>query len=154
VDQLLIFGFYARKNTLSPALVGVLSVGVYLMVALALLKPLGLYSLMIADSIKHMTHAGVMAYLLYRQLGGVRGQVLLTSGKAILASLIMGLVVWGIVQAFPGPAGTLDRLAVVGIGGAAGLLTYALLIGRLRVPEAQNLRELVGSKIKAMVRRK
>ena len=154
VDQLLIFGFYARKNTLSPALVGGLSVGVYLLVAMALLKPLGLYSLMIADSIKHMTHAGVMAYLLYRQLGGVRGEVLLTSGKAILASLIMGLVVWGIVRAFPGPAGTLDRLAVVGTGGAAGLLTYALLIGRLRVPEAQNLRELAGSKIKAMVKRK
>ena len=82
VDQVLIFASYARKNTLTPALVGVLSVVVYLVVAQLLIRPLGLFSLMIADSVKHMVHAGVMAYLLNRQLGGIRGRIAATTGQS------------------------------------------------------------------------
>jgi len=146
VDQLLIFAFYARKNTLAPALVGVLSVAVYLVVAVALLGPMGLYSLMIADSVKHMTHAAVMTVLLQRQ-GGIRDGVLLTIGKAVLASLVMGLAVWGVTQTLPSSGGTASWLLLVGTGGAAGMLAYGLVIGRLRVAEVQLLWELLRSKI-------
>jgi putative peptidoglycan lipid II flippase len=147
VDQLLIFAFYARKNTLAPALVGVLSVVVYLIVAVLLLKPMGLYSLMVADSVKHMTHAAVMTFLLQRQ-GGIRNGILPTVGKAIAASLVMGLAVWGATQMRPWAGRTLDRLLVVGAGGAVGLLTYGLVITRLRVTEVQLLWELLWSKVR------
>lgn len=145
VDQLLIFGFYARKNTLAPALVGVVSVVVYLIVAVALLRPMGLLSLMVADSVKHITHAGIMTYLLRRQ-GGIRDGIPLTIAKAVIASLAMGLAVWGVTSTIPFSAGTAGRLSIVGLGGAAGLLTYGLVISRMRVAEVQLVRDLVRSK--------
>jgi putative peptidoglycan lipid II flippase len=144
-DQLLIFAFYARKNTLAPALVGVLSVVVYLIVAVALLKPMGLYSLMVADSVKHMTHAAVMTFLLQRQ-GGIRDGITLTTGKAIAASLVMGLAVWGVTQTLSWSGGTFGRLLLVGAGGATGLFTYGLVISWLRVTEVQLLWGLLRSK--------
>ena len=147
VDQLLIFAFYARKNTLAPALVGVVSVAVYLVVAFALIKPLGLFSLMIADSIKHMVHAGVMIFLIHRRFGGMWDEITLTAGKAILASLVMGSAVWAAEAALPEFPALLRRLLVVGGGGTAGLLIYTLLISRLNVPEVRLLRDLVRSKL-------
>jgi hypothetical protein len=42
----------------------------------------------------------------------------------------------------------LDRLLVVGAGGAVGLLTYGLVITRLRVTEVQLLWELLWSKVR------
>ncbi len=145
VDQVLIFAFYARKNTLAPALVGVASVAVYLIVAVALLTPMGLFSLMIADSVKHITHAGIMMLLLQRQ-GGIRDGILSTISKAVASSAAMGLAVWAVNEALPPMEGTVDRLLVVGAGGAAGLLTYGLVISRLRVAEIQLLWEMARSR--------
>ena len=145
IDQLLIFASYARKNTLTPALVGVLSVAVYLLVALVLIRPLGLYSLMIADSVKHMVHAGVMAYLLRHRFEGTRDRILATAAKAVLASTLMGLAVWALSTALPAPSTLTTRLVVVGGGGLAGLALYGFLIGLLQVREAQMLWNLVRS---------
>ncbi len=58
VDQMLIFSSYARKDTWRPALVGVISIIIYSITAVILLRPLGLLSLMVADSVKH-----VVAYI-------------------------------------------------------------------------------------------
>jgi len=148
VDQVLIFAFYARKDTLAPALVGVFSVVVYLIVALALIRPLGLYSLMIADSVKHMSHAGVMALLLYRRMGSVQDGVLRTTLTASLASLLMGAAVWGICEALPVSSSLVSRIVLVGLGGGLGVLVYGLVIGRLRVPAADLLRDLVVGRLR------
>jgi len=148
VDQVLIFAFYARKNTLAPELVGVLSVIVYLIVAFSLIKPLGLYSLMIADSVKHMSHAGVMAWLMQRKMGGVRDSILRTTGKAIMASVVMGAAVWGVCLVIPLSTKIFNRVALVTVGGGLGLLVYSLVIGRLRVPEAEMLWGLVRGRLR------
>lgn len=147
VDQLLIFAFYARKNTLAPALVGVLSVIVYLAVAQCLIGPLGLYSLMIADSVKHMVHAGVMAFLMNKNLGGIRDNIGATTLKTVLTSAVMGLVLWGIGKVIPFSDSLLDRLIVVAGGGAIGLAIFALMINRLNVPEAQMIWKLLSEKV-------
>ena len=146
VDQLLIFAFYARKNTRTPAMVGVFSVGIYLIVALALLKPMGLFSLMLSDSIKHMIHAGAMTALLIAQIGEAKGDILLTIGKASLASAIMGLLVWIASSIFPTPGGLLGRLVAVGACGGIGLITYTLVISRLQVPEMRLLADFFRSR--------
>jgi len=151
IDQLLIFASYARKNTLTPALVGVLSVAVYLLVALFLIGPLGLYSLMIADSIKHMVHAGVMAYLLRGRFEGTRDRILSTAGKALLASTVMGLAVWALSAALPAATTLAGRVLVVGGGGLVGLALYSLLIGLLQVREAQMLWSLIRSRLDRVI---
>ncbi|MDO8671536.1 MAG: murein biosynthesis integral membrane protein MurJ, partial [Dehalococcoidia bacterium] len=57
VDQLLIFAFYARKNTITPVLVGVMGVCVYLIVGLSLIGPLGMPGLALANSAQLISHA-------------------------------------------------------------------------------------------------
>ena len=70
LDMMLVFASYARKDTWRPALVGVISIVIYTIIALLLLEPLGLLSLMVADSIKHIIHTLIMLWLLQRHLGG------------------------------------------------------------------------------------
>ena len=90
IDLLLIYAFYARKDTLTPALIGVVSLVCYLGVALVTFERFGLYSLMIADSVKHLTHAAISALLLWRRLDGFGSQgLLMTLLKTLLASAIM-----------------------------------------------------------------
>ena len=87
IDWPLNYAFYARQDTLTPALVGVLSVIVYLVVALSLLGPLGMLGLVLADSAKHFCHAGAMLILTRRRFGGLGGLGLGPAGsKAILAA--------------------------------------------------------------------
>jgi len=93
VDLLLVYAFYARQDTLTPALIGVVSLIVYMIVAIALLPSIGLFSLMVADSVKHITHALISSVLLGRQIGGYGGQRLLrTLLKTGIAAGLMGLL--------------------------------------------------------------
>ena len=90
VDLLLVFAFYARKDTLTPALVGVVSLICYMGAALLLFDSFGLFSLMIADSLKHVVHASISAVLLWRRLDGFGSQrMAITIFKTVTASLIM-----------------------------------------------------------------
>jgi putative peptidoglycan lipid II flippase len=141
VDQILIYAYYARQNTLVPALVGVLSIGVYFAVALLTLRPLGLFSLMLADSVKQISHALVMGALVSRRVGGFRRTTLWsTVGRVLLASLAMGaltLAAWWGVQRLALPSRFVQRLLEVGVPGLVGVVTYFWLAQRLNVAEVR-----------------
>ena len=93
LDLLLVYAFYARKDTLTPALVGIVSLVLYMAVALLLFERYGLFSLMIADSVKHFAHASISGVLLWRRMDGFgRQRLALTGIKSALASLIMAAV--------------------------------------------------------------
>jgi putative peptidoglycan lipid II flippase len=151
VDWPLNYAFYARQDTLTPALVGVFSVGVYLMVALILLQPLGMLGLVLADSAKHIAHALTMLVLTWRQLGSLAdlklGQTLI---KAVLASgvmtAVMALTLSGIAG-IVGDRGLVAGLITVGVVGGLGLVVYMGLITLLRVEEMGLLRELVRQRL-------
>lgn len=162
VDQMLIFASYARKDTLRPALVGVASILVYVVVAYYLVvnlsrwwpaawtpgdQPAGLYGLMIADAVKHLTHTLLMLPVLHSQVGGLPGQGVMTSAlKSLLASLATGAAAWLAAGAVTGLVGfeTLsERLLVVAVAGLAGVAVYALLGRLLDIREARTLRRLL-----------
>lgn len=93
IDLLLVYAFYARKDTLTPALIGIVSLVSYLGVALLLFERFGLFSLMAADSVKHFVHASISSLLLRRRLDGFGSQRLAITGfKSALASLIMAMI--------------------------------------------------------------
>ncbi len=143
VDWPLNYAFYAQQDTLTPATVGVMSVGVYLAVALALLQPLGYLGLVLADSAKHMAHALTMAVLLRRRMGRLDGQgIVWAATRATVAAVLMGLMTWKALSGLEAmlPVGTLSgNLAVVVMGGALALAVYGASTVALRLEEAQVL---------------
>lgn len=147
LDWPLNFAFYARNDSRTPALVGVFSVGVYLIVALSLLDRLGFLGLALADGAKHAAHALVMFWLLHRRDGPLRQGVARTALVSLAAGLAMGGVVWfaaaGLLDRL-GTDGLLPRLAVVILPGAAGALVYYLLLRALHVPEVVLVERMMG----------
>jgi putative peptidoglycan lipid II flippase len=130
LDLLLIYAFYARQDTLTPALVGMLSLGVYMVTAVALFPRFGLFSLMIADSAKHITHALVSAYLLVRRLDGLGGQrLLLTIGKTGLAAGVMGVVAALVTPPLAAAIGTSNLLREILLVMASGGISVIVFVG-------------------------
>ena len=142
MDWLLNYAFYARNDTLTPALVGVASVGIYLFVALMLLEPFGYLGLVLADSAKHTGHFAIMLVLLSRRLGGLRDLYLgSTALKTAFAAAVMALVlaiVLPLLQTFL-PAGFEGNLVLVLVAGVVGVLVYGGLVLRMGLPEARML---------------
>lgn len=145
VDQMLVFASYARKDTWRPALVGVISIVIYLGVAVAFLPSLGLLSLMLADAVKHFTHTLIMLWLLRRRLGKQKGFIGSAAlWKSLLAALATGLAAFGVTMWLDGrlAANFLGKLLIVGLPGLAGLSVYLLSVMLLDIREAKLLRQL------------
>ncbi|MBN1312255.1 MAG: murein biosynthesis integral membrane protein MurJ [Anaerolineae bacterium] len=152
VDLLLVFSFYARQDTLTPSLIGIGTIVLNLATALLLMPTIGLFSLMIADSVKQLAHALVSWVILRRRLGNLAEHgVFGTLGKTLLASAVMGVVTYGMLRGIqtvlPGDSLIAEGL-VVGIPALLGAVVYLGLVTHLRVEEINllwlTLRRLVG----------
>ncbi len=142
VDQMLIFASYARKDTFSPSLVGILSMFVNVGTAIALIGVLGLFSLMVADAVKHIVHTVIMLYLLRRQIGGLAGYAIMpTALKALFAATLTGIAAYFVSFWLRGRLGTgsLNELLTVVAGGITGMLVYAMMVYLLDIREAKML---------------
>jgi putative peptidoglycan lipid II flippase len=139
VDWPLNYAFYARQDTLTPNLVGIISVGVYLAVALSWVGPLGMLGLVLADSAKHFSHALVMLILSWRRMGSLRGLGLeQTLFKSVAASALMAAaiqIVANRIEEIIGSGRTMTWLAVVGGAGGVGLAVYLVVGWALRMEE-------------------
>jgi putative peptidoglycan lipid II flippase len=140
VDQLFIFAYYARKNTLTPVLVGVCAIGMYLATALALIGPYGMRGLVVANSVQWTFHALVLGFLLWRSVQGLGGQGLFsTTAKAILAGAVMAMASYlgvHLLTGVFGSSGLVQQLGLVLAAGSLGLGVYVLTMRALGVEEA------------------
>ncbi len=150
IDQPLVFAFYARKDTRTPALVGLACIGVYLVAALAptLFRPLHVSDLALANSIQWISHALIMLWLLRRRLGGLGEYgVRALMFKAVAASTVMGaaaaLIAWTLAP-ITALSHTGGNLVIVGGAGLAAVLIYGALMAVWRVQELDMLRHLAG----------
>ena len=130
LDYPLNFAFYARNNTLLPALVGVVSVGVYVAVALLLVGPLGFLGLVWADTAKQAAHLVLMVFLLWRRVGRLHAGTLRGVAEVTLAAALLALVTWGAREllaplAAPNIGGD---ILLAGAAGGAGLAAFALFL--------------------------
>ena len=147
VDQMLVFASYARKDTLRPALAGVVSILIYLGTAVVLLRSMGLLSLMIADGIKHVTHMVIMLFIIHRQIGDMSGRgIFITTIKSLVASLVVGVVAYlvgGFVSGQVDLATLGGKLLVVVTAGGCGLLVYLGMVFALDLRDAKSLRSIL-----------
>jgi putative peptidoglycan lipid II flippase len=139
IDQPLIFAFYAQQDTLTPAVVGVVGVGIYLAVALSLLQPLGMIGLVLANSMQWIGHTLIMMWLLQRRIGGFAEQGLWsTAAQASLSALVMIIAAMGgrwQMEALGGTATLMGELLTVIASAGLGALFYAGGLAALGVEE-------------------
>jgi putative peptidoglycan lipid II flippase len=155
-DQVLIYAFYARRNTWWPVLVGVAATLVYFAVALPLGRSMGMLGLVLANSAQFIVHALIMTLLVRRVLGtagweGLR-RVILRCLSAGIAMAGLVFVLWfGLDQLLPSSgsafARTLAELIAAGLPAITGAAVFALLMHRLGIDEAAELRRTVLSKM-------
>jgi len=137
LDQPLIFAFYARKDTWTPALVGVGTVIFYIGMALL---PTQFHSprlgeLILANSLKLTAHALLMLWLFTRKVGNLKPyHVGRTTLLSLLASAVMALPIAGALALLkdmvpPGSVGYLIRIVVAGGLGAGIYLGLLRLMG-------------------------
>jgi putative peptidoglycan lipid II flippase len=143
IDLLLVFAFYARQDTLTPSLIGVGTVVVYLAAAIALMPIFGLFSLMIADSLKQLLHMLIAALILGKRLDGLgKDGIRRTLGLTLSAVAVMGLAAYGallgVERLLPGGGGLAELLAVA-VPGLVGVALYLGMITLLRVEEVRQL---------------
>jgi putative peptidoglycan lipid II flippase len=139
VDLLLVFAFYARKDTVTPALIGLFSLLCYMGIALLLQDRYGFYSLMIADSMKFLIHTVLSVVFLRRRIGGLGGQrLILTAFKVTLAATLMGLITYlamRVLSATREPQGLPDRAILVFVPASIGGVVYLVLAQMLQIRE-------------------
>ncbi|WP_376789679.1 murein biosynthesis integral membrane protein MurJ [Thermoflexus sp.] len=138
IDQPLVFAFYARQDTLTPAVVGLIcNVGIYLAAALAptLFRPLQVTDLAVANSVQWAAHALLMSVFLVRQIGPMRpyglGRWVL---RVLIASTVMAvgiMFVWPRMFSFIPSSTHLEEAARLLLTGGLGLLIYSLTLGGL-----------------------
>ncbi|MEZ4831859.1 MAG: murein biosynthesis integral membrane protein MurJ [Caldilineaceae bacterium] len=143
IDFPLNYAFYARNNTLLPALVGVLSVGVYAATAVALIESMGYLGLVWADTAKQAGHALVMVVLLLWLVGRLRGEMGRAIGSVLAGAAAMTLVtgwlgpIW--INRVPVEGTAADLVWLVGAGGS-GAVAYILVLGMVGMPEVRRIR--------------
>jgi putative peptidoglycan lipid II flippase len=142
VDYLLNYTFYARQNTRTPAIVGVISIGFYFITALLLKDRIGFLGLVLADSVKQAAHATIMTVLLQRSPGRLHGQrILRTLGFGAIAAVLMAALaamLAGIITPLV-PDGKLGYALIVAVAGGISGLFYILALRAFRVEEVMQV---------------
>jgi putative peptidoglycan lipid II flippase len=141
IDFPLNYAFYARNNTLLPALVGVGSVLVYMIVAFTLVEPLGYLGLVWADTAKQASHALVMVMMLRWRVGPLDSGLARGVGKIAAAALGMAaaIVVLQRLFGYGLSSSLLANIAYIVIVGGIGSAFYVAALYALGLPELRDL---------------
>jgi putative peptidoglycan lipid II flippase len=138
VAQLLIFAFYARKNTLIPSLAQGAAIAIYLLVALPLVRltQLGFLGLVLGNSGQWIGHMLLLLLLLRREISLRR----LRLGEALIKTIVAGalmaatiLVLSAVLQPFTASLARGSALVHIVVAGGLGVLVYLGLSMTLRV---------------------
>ena len=152
IDLLLVYAFYARKDTLTPALIGLFSHVIYIVTVLLLFNQFGLFSLMIADSIKHVVHAVISGFLLRRRIKGFGQQRFgRTAIKTMVAGGVMAVAGWYLLTSLEsviGTSGAINQILLVLIPGILSGLIFLVLAYLLKIDELRWLYGLVRKRLR------
>ena len=153
LDQLLNNAFYARQNTLVPALVGMVSVLAYFVAAFLLLEGFGYLGLVWADTAKHAVHMIVMLVLVGRRgFGTWHGLAveliplawrLAIGGSLCLAAIV--LIRWAVAAVMSPSAG--HDLVDIALSGGVGCAVYFGCLLVLRTTELVELAQYAKSQL-------
>jgi putative peptidoglycan lipid II flippase len=153
IDQLLLSAFYARKNTITPVIVGFVCYGSYLAVALPFWQTIGMPALVVANTVQNSLHAVILLVLLRVAIGSLRLREIIPAFLKISAATIaMVAVAWGLqvllghIRLF-----SLNHLSgqflTVLVPGLVAVGVYAGGVLLLRVEEVGMMKRIVMTKL-------
>lgn len=149
-DQVLIFAFYARGNTRTPVIIGVVAIGMYLLVAFALVERLGMLGLVLANSAQFATHLGVLGLVgrrrfWHRDLALER--TFWRSGAASGLSAASAFLGWLALQSVAEPL-VLAELFLVVLPMLIGLASYVIAARAFKLSEVDELLAVAGGALR------
>lgn len=156
LDQLLIFAYYARKNTVTPTIVGIVGAGIFVLVAAPLAPHIGLPGITWANAVQNSAHAVILFVLLTLAIGDLGMRDLLSGGgRILLAGAGMAAVCVGALRILPHLGqhvfrldSSLGALLLLVVSGGLGLLVYFALVAALRVEELRTLGAVVRARLR------
>jgi putative peptidoglycan lipid II flippase len=140
--NLLLRAFYAVHDSRTPALIGLVSMGVRVAasyLALVLLPPADVVAgLGVGFGLGSLVMAVWLWWVLARRVGGLDtrrvNRTLVRMHVAAVPGMAFAIATWIVIGAIA-PGGTVTALAIVTIGGSGGVLLYVLAARWLRVSE-------------------
>jgi putative peptidoglycan lipid II flippase len=151
LDQLLIAAFYARKNTIVPVVVGVVSIAFYAAIAVPFSSTIGMPAIAFANAALNSVHAVILFILLTRVIGNLGMRTLGASlGRILLAGAAMGLIIWLLLQALPGtfnPNTLTGQVLGILVAGGVGSILYFWLIHLFGIEEVRMLSAIIRAKL-------
>lgn len=153
IDQLIMFAFYARKNTLVPVIVGFVCYGCYALVALPFFQTIGMPALVFANTVQNSLHGIFLFILFYKFFGSLKVRPSLPAvAKIIIATAAMVAVAW-VLQVWMGQYEFFSLRTLRGqflttlIAGGAAVIVYFGGILLLKVEEIALLKQAVLAKL-------
>lgn len=127
--RILVAAFYAIQDTKTPVKMAIISITANIGLGVALMGPLSHGGLALATSLASMLNFGLLTRALYQRLGAFPWKkILVSTGKSVVSSILMGAVLFLGLRRFPPDylGSNLNLLVYVFVTIAAGILTYGL----------------------------
>lgn len=150
VSLLLVRSFYALKDTRTPVLVSLVTVGVNIALSVYFVRMLNLpvWSLGLALSISNLISAFLLFFSLHKKIGGFDlKQVMIPLNKMLMATAIMGVALYIPIklldQVIFDTTRTVNLLILTGISSIFALSIYVFLVWFMRVRELGTYIDLI-----------
>jgi putative peptidoglycan lipid II flippase len=143
--------FFSLQRPWATTALAALNMGVNVAVSAALFRPFGIAGIVFGTVVGTVAMTVAQGWWLRRALGGIEGGALLASGaRMVLAALALAVAALGAWRALDAPLGPslLGQVVAVGVAVVAGLAVYAGAVWALGVPEARQVRALVGGRLR------
>jgi putative peptidoglycan lipid II flippase len=136
--------FYARQDTITPVVAGLVSVAVNTTLAVVLAGPLGLPGVGLAIAIGAWLEFAILLGVFKRRVPELAIRpIALVGVRALLATIVASGVAFalqgGLALVGPDEPGKIQLIVRMVVVGGVGLATYALLAAALRIPELPSI---------------
>jgi putative peptidoglycan lipid II flippase len=145
--------FFSIQRPWLPTNLALASLVVNAGVSIALYKPFGIAGLVLGTVVGNLAMVAGQAWVLRRPLRGIElGRTSVAIAQMLAAAALEGGVAYGVWRGLDELAGrsVLAQILSVGGGIVAGLLVYAGAVLLLRVPEAEQMRELLVGRMRRL----
>lgn len=139
VQNILSRAYFARQEGRAPLIAGAISIGVNILLCMALTDRFEVAGLAFASAVSSTVYALLLLVPMERRGEGVLDRSMAADlVKMLLATLVMGLCARGVLDLLTAvlPAGKPGELLSLGLCALAGVAVYGVLSVVLRIPEA------------------